>query len=318
MTGRPLGWGARQEVDQSHAAFRFHAERVIRAVVGRYANHPAVVGFQVDNVPGLVLPRNEGVFQRFVDELRHQYGTVEELNRARGLVYWSRRLSTWADLWRPDGNAQPQYSLAWRRFRARLVTEFIGWQAAIVRELARPDQFVTTCIDYPRAGVEDDALAAVLDVTSGNAYYEPQDAVTLPDDATGTTPPYVVSAGVWSLYQKADRMWSSRQEPFLVTETNAAHIIAAASRLRLSGPAAAGGVGDGVPRRADGRVLALAHHALRHRDDVGGILPHSGEPGRVYREVARIGEELSAAGALVAGVEPDADVASSVRGPRPG
>lgn len=29
--------------------------RVIRAVVGRYHDHPAVVGFQVDNEPGLEL-----------------------------------------------------------------------------------------------------------------------------------------------------------------------------------------------------------------------------------------------------------------------
>ena len=52
-TGRPIPWGARQEVDYTHAAFLFHAERVIRAVVGRYADHPAVIGFQVDNEPGL-------------------------------------------------------------------------------------------------------------------------------------------------------------------------------------------------------------------------------------------------------------------------
>jgi len=106
-TGERIGWGARQEVDLTHPAFRFHAERVIRRIVARYAGHPAVIGFQVDNEPGLHLLHNHGVFQRFTDELRARYGDVETLNREWGLVYWSHRLSTWADLWTPDGNAQP-------------------------------------------------------------------------------------------------------------------------------------------------------------------------------------------------------------------
>ena len=36
-------------------------------------------------------------------------------------------------LWPPDGNVQPQYDLAWRRFQAGLV-KFIAWQTEIVRE----------------------------------------------------------------------------------------------------------------------------------------------------------------------------------------
>ena len=145
-TGRRIPWGARQEVDITHPAFRFHAERVIRKVIGRHGGHPAVIGYQVDNEPGNELLHNHGVFARFVDHLRHRYGDVETLNREWGLVYWSHRLCTWADLWRPDGNAQPQYALAWRRFQADLTTEFIAWQAGIVREYASPDQFVTTCL----------------------------------------------------------------------------------------------------------------------------------------------------------------------------
>ena len=98
-TGRPMPWGGRQEIDYTHPAFRFHAERVIRKILGRYAEHPAVIGFQVDNEPGMLLFHNRGVFQRFVDELRHTYGDVDALNEAWGLVYWSHKLSTWADLW---------------------------------------------------------------------------------------------------------------------------------------------------------------------------------------------------------------------------
>jgi beta-galactosidase len=41
----------------------------------------------------------------------------------------------------------------------------------------------------------------------------------------------------------------------------------------------------------------------------GGVLPHSGEPGRAYRELAALGEELRRAGEPFAAAEPDYDVA---------
>jgi beta-galactosidase len=40
-----------------------------------------------------------------------------------------------------------------------------------------------------------------------------------------------------------------------------------------------------------------------------GVLPHNGQPGRTYREIARLGAELETASELVAGLTPDADLA---------
>ncbi|MFF4256954.1 beta-galactosidase [Streptomyces sp. NPDC001663] len=308
-TGERIGWGARQEVDFTHPAFRFHAERIIRRIVARYADHPAVIGFQVDNEPGLELFHNHGVFQRFVDHLREKYGDVEALNREWGLVYWSHRLSTWADLWTPDGNAQPQYDVAWREFQARQVTEFIGWQADIVREYARPGQYVTTCISYTRAAVEDDELTDRLDIASGNPYYDMQDGLLLPDPTPESHEQIWKTTGVWALYQTADWMFSSRQEPFLVTETNAGSI----GEPWHNRPAY-----DGQWRQAawalvarGARMIEYWHwHTLHFGAETywGGILPHTGRPGRTYAELARLGAEFEAAGPLVAGLEPDADI----------
>ncbi|MFI7299975.1 beta-galactosidase [Streptomyces sp. NPDC050121] len=308
-TGERIGWGARQEVDFTHPAFRFHAERVIRKIVARYADHPAVIGFQVDNEPGNELLHNHGVFQRFVDHLRETYGDVETLNREWGLVYWSHRLSSWSDLWTPDGNAQPQYDVAWRAFQARQVTEFIGWQADIVREYARPEQFVTTCISYTRPAVEDDELTDPLDIASGNPYYGMQDALQLPDPTPDGHEQIWQTTGTWALYQTADWMFSSRQEPFLVTETNAGSI----GFPWDNRPAY-----DGQWRQAawalvarGARMIEYWHwHTLHFGAETywGGILPHTGRPGRTYAELARLGAEFEAAGPLVAGLEPDADI----------
>jgi beta-galactosidase len=306
-TGGRIGWGARQEADFTHPAFRFHAERVSRRILERYAGHPAIIGFQVDNEPGNELLHNHGVFQRFVDHLRQQYGDVETLNREWGLVYWSHRLSTWADLWTPDNNMQPQYDVAWRAFQSRQVTEFIAWQAEIVREYARSEQFVTTCISYTRPAVEDDELTDALDVASGNPYYEMQDSLALPDEREvwqGWK-----TDGVWSLYQTADWMFSSRQAPFLVTETDAQSIGMPWSNR----PAY-----DGQWRQAawalvsrGAQMIEYWHwHTLHFGTETywGGVLPHSGKPGRAYAELARLGAEFAKAGELVAGIEPDADI----------
>ncbi|GAA1617380.1 beta-galactosidase [Actinoplanes couchii] len=307
-TGQRNAWGARQEADYTHPAFRFHAERVSRRILERYASHPAVIGFQVDNEPGNVLLHNEGVCQRFVDWLRARYGDVQTLNREWGLVYWSHRLSDWSDLWRPDGNAQPQYDLAWRVFQNQQATEYIGWQADIAREYARPDQFVTTCIAFDRAAVDDRTLAGVLDVTSGNPYYDMQDALRLPDERA--RPQDWTTRGTWALYQSADRMFSARQEPFLVTETDAQAI----GHSYVNRPAY-----DGQWRQVAWALISRGAEAIEYwhwhtlhfgtETYWGGVLPHSGRPGRVYREIARIGAELDRAGATVTGLTPGADVA---------
>ena len=311
QSGRPMGWGARQEMDFSHAAFRFHAERVVRAVVGRYHDHPAVIGFQVDNEPGLELLRNHSIFQAFVDDLRRTYGDVETLNREWGLVYWSHRLSTWADLWTPDNNAQPQYDLAWRRFQARLTTEFISWQAGIVREIvgaeAESGKFVTTCIAYGRPALDDRRLTDALDITAGNPYYAMQDGLALPDQ--GSVQQGWATAGTWTVFHSADRMYSSKQAPFLVTETNAGSI---------GGPSTNFPAYDGQWRQVawamvarGARMVEYWHwHTLHfgHETYWVGILPHDQRPGRVYEQLAALGGELRSAAGHLAGLVPDARV----------
>ena len=306
-TGQRVPWGGRQEVDYTHSAFRFHAERVIRKIIARYADHPAVIGYQVDNEPGIMPFHNEGVFQRFVDELRHRYADVDALNQAWGLTYWSHRLSTWADLWRPDGNYQPQYDLAWRSFQARLTTEFIAWQAGIVGEYAREDQFVTTCISYERPGVDDANLTTSLDVTAGNPYYAMQDGLTLP--ASSPSGQAWMSTGTWTLFEWADRAFSSKQAPFLITETNAGPIGGSASNY----PA-----WDGQWRQAAYAFIARGAEMIEywhwHSIHFGtetywmGILPHDQQPGRIYDEIARLGGELKQLGRTVVGLTPDAQV----------
>ena len=312
-TGRRIPYGHRQDADYSHPAFRFHAERIARKVVERYRDHPAVVGYQVDNEPGMELFHNRAAFQGFVDHLRRTYGTVEELNERWGLVYWSHRISRWDELWAPDGNTVASYDLAWRRYQSAITTDFIAWQAALVRELARPDQFVTTCMALTRPAFDPADLNRALDIAAVNPYYAMQDALALPPVPPGTAPRqfWKRDMGPWSIYQQADMTRGARdQAPFLVTETNALAI----GESHQNHPAY-----DGQWRQAawalvarGARMVEYWHwHSIHygHEEYWLGVLNHDGEPGRCYAEVARIAGELERAGEAVVDLEPEADVA---------
>jgi beta-galactosidase len=304
--GSSVPWGGRQEVDYTSELFRGYAERVIRAVIGRHGRHPAVIGVQLDNEAGLHLIHNDHVVGRFRDWVAERYGDVETLNRAWGLTYWSHRIAEWDELWAPSGNTTPAYDLAWRRFQAELTADFIGWQADLVRPLVADDTFLTTCIAYQRPAMDDVAVAARLDIASGNAYYLAQDAMDLERDGAG---------GQWyaddvpQLVLMADRMRASRQGPFLVTETGAASI----GPAWLTRPPYDGQLAQAawllVARGA--RLVSYWHwHTLHSGAEVhwGGILGHDLEPGRIHAEIAAIGRQFAAAAPWLTDAEPDADV----------
>ncbi|MGW8949535.1 beta-galactosidase [Streptomyces sp. NPDC055709] len=313
-SGRRVPWGSRQEIDFTSPVFRRHAERVVRRIVSRYAGHPAVVGYQVDNEPGLHLLHNPEVFAGFVARLKERYGDVATLNERWGLTYWSHRLGSWDELWPPEGNTTPSYDLAWRRYQADLTTEFISWQAGIVRELARDDQYVTTCLAHTRPAVDDVEVNRALDVAASNLYYAAQDELGHPSpDRRHDSGWY--GQGVWQLHQAADRARGSKQAPFLITETNAATI--GESHTNYPGY-------DGQLRQVawalvsrGARLVEYWHwHTLHYGHETywGGLLGHSLEPGRLYGQARTIAGEFAAAGDVLRGLEPDADV-TFVRSP---
>lgn len=310
-TGQPIPYGGRQNADFSHPTYRKLVERLVKRIVARYASHPGVIGWQVDNEPGIELLHNREVFEQFVAELRERYGDVATLNDRWGLTYWSHRIGAWEELWPPDGNTDPPYDLAWRRFQARLTAEFIDWQAGLVRQLARPDQFVTTCLALNRPAVDNVLTMEPLDVTAVNIYYPMQDALAQPQqvDRPALRPTWLGSSGVASLFWHADLSRGVRQEPFLVTETDATSI----GEHSVNYPPY-----DGQLRQAawalvarGARMIEYWHwHSLHYGNETywGGVLGHGLEPGRIYEEVARLGEELARMGAALGDLEPSTDV----------
>jgi glyoxylase-like metal-dependent hydrolase (beta-lactamase superfamily II) len=217
-------FGARQNMDFTHPAYRYHAGRIICALVSRFAAHPVVIGWQIDNETGTGMLYNPNVFLRFVDHLKGKYGTAERLNEFWGLNYWSHRIYDWAELWTPDGNTNPSYDLEWRRFQSALTTEFLSWQTQIVREYARSDQFITQDLvgGFGRPDSDRYQVAQVVDILSENPYHTMQAGLALPEnDAERISGEWMPSDGAWALWCNGDFGRSGRQTNFLVTEVNA-------------------------------------------------------------------------------------------------
>lgn len=289
-TGAPVPYGHRQNVDYSSAEFRALCEPLITKIVGRYADHPSIIGWQIDNEPGAYLLHNEGVFESLKSALRDEYGSIEALNSAWGLTYWSHALRGFDDLWRPDGNTNPSYLLAWRKHQARLTNEFLQWQRELVRGIIKPNQFITTCVAINRPGMDTFTIGESLDVTSVNVYYASQDGLEHPtrhpEPGVGSPAPiWVPLVGASALNLICDTARGIKQENFLVTETNGSSISqgpAMAAFPHYPGQFKQAAI-NMVSRGAE--LVEYWHwHTLPYgvENYWGGILPHSLKPGRSY------------------------------------
>lgn len=156
--------------------------------------------------------------------------------------------------------------------------------------------------------MDDFAVAQSLDIAAGNVYFRMQDELAHPPvEDTGQS---WMSAGAWSVFLSADRLFGLRHRSFLVTETNAGAI--GASNVEEPG-------WDGQWRQVAWAMISRGARLIEywhwHTNHVGaethwvGVLPHDQKPGRVYENIAALGAEVRTHGHHVAETAPDADIA---------
>ena len=141
-------YGHRQNMDITNPDYLSHAERVIRVLMEHVKDIPHVIGYQLDNETksyGTAGPRVQAMF---VDYLKEKFPDIDEFNHEFGLDYWSNRVNDWEDF--PDVRGTINQSLAaeFYKFQRSLVTKFLSWQADIVREYKRENQFITQNFDF--------------------------------------------------------------------------------------------------------------------------------------------------------------------------
>lgn len=175
-------YGRRQIMDIVNPYFLQYAEKVIRALLNHVSHHPAIIGYQVDNETKHYDNVGEYIQTTFQTSLKKQFPNIQDMNDAFGLEYWSNRIDCWEDFPPVASTINASLGCAFARFRREKVTEYLAWQADIVREYAQPGQFVTQNFDFEWRGwsfglqpqVDHFAAAQAMSVVSIDVYHPGQ------------------------------------------------------------------------------------------------------------------------------------------------
>jgi len=299
----PCRYGPRQNMDITHPGYRSCCERVIRRLLEEVRPWENVIGFQLDNETKPYDTCSPRVQAMFLAWLKEKFGSVEAMNAAYGLAYWSNSLGAWEDMPDVRGTVNGSLAAAFEAFQRQLVTEFLAWQRAIIDEYRRPDQFVTHNFDYEwrnySFGLQPDAdqfdIAGHLTAV-GCDIYHPSAA-----QLTGAEVSFCgdVARGLGG------------GENFLVLETQA------------QGPMGR------LPYPGQLRLLAFAHlanganmveywhwHSIHNGIECywKGVLSHDFSPGAVYREAASVGRDFARLGERLVNLRRQSPVAVVVSG----
>jgi len=115
--------------DVGDSNYQHYAVRYTDAITKRYAKHPALLAFGIDNESGDgPINYSKTARQRFVTWLKKKYNTVDSLNKAWATQRWSRRLNQFEEVGFPVSgsiNGAPERMLDFRRFVSDEVNQLL-------------------------------------------------------------------------------------------------------------------------------------------------------------------------------------------------
>ena len=171
----PYTYGGRKGYCTNSAHYLDACASVVEALAQHYGNHSGVIGWQLDNEPGIPFecldPNCERAFQQW---LAHRYGSLDALNRTWNGAFWSNHYTDWSEIHFPknsgEGGWQPAITLDYRKFFSDSYSSHLRRQAEILRRHIK-DQFIYTnwpsttwSVDVYKAGAE------FLDATAWDNY----------------------------------------------------------------------------------------------------------------------------------------------------
>lgn len=275
-------YGSRQIMDITHPVYRFYGERVIRELMKHTAQRKCVIGFQLDNETKYYGTAGKNVQEKFVKYLRQKFNDdLDAMNQEFGLDYWSNRINAWEDFPDVRGTINGSLGAEFEKFQRTLVDEYLSWQAAIVNEYRREDQFITHNFDFEwrgySFGVQPDVnhyhASQCLSIAGVDIYHPTQ------DDLTGTE----IAFG-------GDMTRSLKHNNYLILETEAQ------------------GFPGWTPYKGQLRLQAFSHlasgansvmywhwHSIHNSFETywKGLLSHDFQENDAYREACVIGQELT-------------------------
>jgi beta-galactosidase len=293
-SGNKAYYGIRQNMDITNPTYLFYSERVIRKIMEHYSLHRGIIGFQVDNETLTRGVNNYSYYVGFVNHLKNKYKTLENLNTVWGLNYWGMNTNSWEEVPPRDGVTNPGYKLEWERFNRKTVADFLTWQAGIVQEYKRDDQFITHCFMPSVQLIDQKASGKDLDYMAVNVYHDQQ------DNLTGRE---IAFAG--------DFFRSVKDKNYLITETNAQTI---GWNSRSQQPPYPGQLRQNVYAHigSGANMVGYWHwHSIHYGQETywKGILSHDLQPNRAYEEMSKTAHELQKIGPRIVNLKKENEVA---------
>ncbi|MFJ4483887.1 beta-galactosidase [Streptomyces longwoodensis] len=293
--GRTEWWGGRQHFSHSSATYRRYAAAITEDLAARYAGHPALTLWHINN-EYCTYDHGDEAAAAFRRWLRERYGTLDALNTAWGTAFWSQGYDTWDGVLPPRRAhylTNPAQVLDFRRFTSDMLLECFRAERDIVRRHT-PHLPVTTNFMPLWSGQDAWRWAGEEDVVSVDLYPDPRDPLgaqhgALVQDMTRSQ----AGGGPWMLMEQA------------------------------AGPVNWRGVNHPKPRglnrlwslQAVARGADAIHYFQWRQSRQGaekfhsGMVSHAGEHGRTFQEVVQLGADLARIGPEVAGRRVGADIA---------
>lgn len=277
-------FGSRQAYCTASPVFREAATKLATELAKRYADHPAVVMWHVGNEYGnhnahCYCDTSAAAFRTW---LRRRYGTLDRLNEAWLTTFWSQRYTDWDQIEPPrevsdNSHPNPGQQLDFWRYSSDALLELFQAEAEAVRAIS--DKPLTTNfmgfwkLSDPRPWV------AAEDLVSNDHYLIAED-----EDRTQ------------QLAMTADLTRSlAHGEPWLLMEHSTSAVNWQPRNIAKTTGEMRRNSFQHVARGADGAMF-FQWRASRAGSEKfhSAMVPHAGTESRVWRDVVRLGDDLSA------------------------
>lgn len=308
--GNPKEFGTRKHYCFNSSYYREKTRVLVEKIAKRYANHPALEAWQIDNELGWAKTTRcycEKCKEKFQLNLKEKYKTIENLNKSYGTVFWSQIYNSFEEVIIPRAGAcydtchntqgqNPALLLDYYRFSSNSIIEFSEESIEAIKKYS--DKPITTnMLDASvnsGTGIDYFKLSEIMDFVSWDNYIEFQWGIAKNETVS----------------KDHALLRSYKKKPFWVME-------------QQSGPCGWSKMG---PAPTPGKLRLWTYSAVANGADTvvyfrwracpfgteeywHGILGHDGKPNRRYEEIKNVGREMEKLSLSYGPLQPKARVA---------
>lgn len=170
-------------------------KRIVSEIAKHYKDNPNVIGYQIDNELGLGLDYCycKHCITLFRKWLKEKYGSIENLNKAYGTIFWSHVYRDWDEIYPPTPPfdiRNRSLALDWFRFKSYSFIKYLKLQIDIIKSIDNSKIITTNLPGSLYWEIDNYEMGKYLDVVSWDNYprfghfeYDPA-AVAMQHDAT--------------------------------------------------------------------------------------------------------------------------------------